>query len=619
MVELTHHRESESFTNMATLIPSLGAARFDARGELRLAERLKDFLEVNTWVWHNIPVGPFGRHPDFVVLHPQQGILVLEVKDWRLDTISNATTNNVELLTSQGIQSVESPFSQVRGYMFNVVDTLKREPLLTVESGSFKGKLVLPFGYGVVFTNITRKQYEQTDLHEVFPAERCIFRDEMTESVDPDSFRERLWKMVSPRIGPGLSLPQIDRVRALLFPEIRIRQLALPLDEAQAEPSPVEDRVLAVMDMQQELLARSMGEGHRIVRGVAGSGKTLVLAFRAEQIARSATRPVLLLSYANGIAGWLENEMQDRGIEDKVSVSTFHSWCWKMLRTYDIPVPGEKDIPDYGARLEAAVRKVIDAVERGLIPGGQYDAVLIDEAHDFEPQWLALATKMVNPDTKSLMIVYDDAQAIYKGRARPVWKQLGIEATGRTTVLKVNYRNTAQILRFARRFAADVIGAPGVCADNENSILMPEDGGRQGVEPVVRKCVDYDAEAHTISEWLLARHAAGYKWGHMAVLYPQHFIGVRFEKKLAKYEIPVDVAKTHGNRVQSDIDGVRLLSMHSAKGLEFPCVAIGGLGVLASENIEDDVRLTYVAITRATHEALLTYSNMSALVDRLVV
>ena len=72
---------------MATLIPSLGSARFDARGELRLAERLKDFLEDNAWVWHNIPVGPFGRHPDFVTLHPHQGIVVLEMKDWHRDTI----------------------------------------------------------------------------------------------------------------------------------------------------------------------------------------------------------------------------------------------------------------------------------------------------------------------------------------------------------------------------------------------------------------------------------------------------------------------------------------------------------------------------------------------------
>jgi len=241
-----------------------------------------------------------------------------------------------------------------------------------------------------------------------------------------------------------------------------------------------------------------------------------------------------------------------------------------MLHTYDIPHPSEKDIPDYSERLAASVQAVLDAAERGLIPGGQYDAVLIDEAHDFEPQWLALAAKMVNPDTKALMIVYDDAQAIYKGRKRPVWKQLGIEAAGRTTVLKVNYRNTAQILRFARKFAADVIGAPGVCAGDESAILMPEDGGRDGVEPVVRQCVSHDGEAHAIAEWLLRRKAAGYQWGQMAVLYPRHFIGERFEKILAKSGIPINVAKDHGNRIQTEQDAVRFLTTHNAKGLEFP-------------------------------------------------
>lgn len=603
---------------MATLIPSLGAARFDTRGELRLAERLKEFLEDNTWVWHNLPVGPLGRHPDFVVLHPQQGIVVLEVKDWRLETIVRADKKQVELLTDRGTVPVESPFEQVRGYMFNVVNMLKRDPLLMIDQGRFKGQLVLPFGHGVVFTNITRRQFAETDLHEVFPPDRIIFRDEMAEGVAPDNFRERVWKMVSPPLGAGLSLPQFDRVRALLFPEVRVRQIALPFGEPAADISPADDRALAVMDLQQELIARSLGEGHRIVRGVAGSGKTLILAFRAEYMARATTRPVLVLCYANGIAGRLENAMQDRGVEDRVHVSTFHSWCWKMLRTYDIPMPSERDIPEYDARLAAGVQTVVDAVDRGQIPAGQYDAVLIDEAHDFEPQWLALAARMVNPNTKSLMIVYDDAQAIYKGRSRPVWKQLGIEASGRTTVLKVNYRNTVQILRFARKFAADVLGAPGICADDENAILLPEDGGREGVEPEVRQCVSFEEEGHAIAEWLLARKKAGYLWSHMAVLYPEHHIGHRFERLLTKQDIPVDFAKNNRNRVDVSRDAVRLLSMHTAKGLEFPCVAIGGLGALASEDIEDDVRLTYVAITRATHEAFLTYSHRSPLVELLL-
>ena len=90
---------------MATLIPSLGSARFDSRGELRLAERLKDFLEENSYIWHNLPMGPRGRHPDFVIVHPAKGLLVLEVKDWRMDTIASATKSDVELVTTLRIGS----------------------------------------------------------------------------------------------------------------------------------------------------------------------------------------------------------------------------------------------------------------------------------------------------------------------------------------------------------------------------------------------------------------------------------------------------------------------------------------------------------------------------------
>jgi hypothetical protein len=604
---------------MAVLIPSLGFARFDTRGELRLAERLKDFLEENAVVWHNLPVGPRSRHPDFIIIHPANGLLVLEVKDWRLETIASADKTKVELLTSRGTVRESNPLEQARKYAFDVVRTLERDGQLLFPAGHrFAGRPILPFGFGAVFTNITRKQFDQTNLKEVFAEHLCLFKDEMTESADPEEFRSRLWRMVYPRLGEPLSMPQFDRLRALLFPEIRIRQIALPLDEAMA-PDP-SDRTLAVMDMHQEQIARSLGEGHRIIRGVAGSGKTLILAFRAEHLARAATKPVLILCYANGIAGRLEDAMQHRGVEDRVRVLTFHAWCYRMLRTYGIAVPSERDYPDYEKRLAASVSEVMKAVDQGHIPAEQYDAVLIDEAHDFEPQWLALAAKMVNPRTKALMVVYDDIQAIYKGRERPVWKQLGIEASGRTTVLKVNYRNTTQILAFARRFAWDVIGAPGTTADDEHPILLPEDAGRQGLVPDVRQCVSIEAEAHCIAEWFLGRKKAGYEWPQMACLYPEHWIGERVAQVLAKHEVPIDLAKNNRNRVSTKRAAVRFLSMHTAKGLEFPCVAIAGLGSLGrhGEPVEECVRLTYVGVTRATHEALLTYSSKSALVQRLI-
>jgi superfamily I DNA/RNA helicase len=122
-----------------------------------------------------------------------------------------------------------------------------------------------------------------------------------------------------------------------------------------------------------------------------------------------------------------------------------------MLKTYGILGPTEAEYPNYNVRLAALVRTVEAETLLGHIPGGQYDAVLIDEAHDFEPEWLSLAVKMVNPNTKAFMIAYDDMQAIYKGRRRPVLSLLGIEAMRRTRVLKLYYRNTVQILGLAQR------------------------------------------------------------------------------------------------------------------------------------------------------------------------
>ncbi|NJO34097.1 MAG: AAA family ATPase, partial [Rhodospirillales bacterium] len=99
---------------MAALIPSLGSARFDSRGELRLAERLKDFLEENAYIWHNLPMGPRGRHPDFVIVHPSNGLLVLEVKDWRLDTIAGANKSDVELINDQMLAELNTQLGLTR-------------------------------------------------------------------------------------------------------------------------------------------------------------------------------------------------------------------------------------------------------------------------------------------------------------------------------------------------------------------------------------------------------------------------------------------------------------------------------------------------------------------------
>lgn len=78
--------------------------------------------------------------------------------------------------------------------------------------------------------------------------------------------------------------------------------------------------------------------------------------------------------------------MQERGAEDRVQVRTFHSWCYQVLRTYGVPFSSETEHPDYNERLAACVRTVDAEMLLGHIPRGQYDAVLIEEAHDPEPE-----------------------------------------------------------------------------------------------------------------------------------------------------------------------------------------------------------------------------------------
>jgi prolyl-tRNA editing enzyme YbaK/EbsC (Cys-tRNA(Pro) deacylase) len=50
------------------------------------------------------------------------------------------------------------------------------------------------------------------------------------------------------------------------------------------------------MDLKQEQLARSMGEGHRIIHGVAGSGKTMILGYRINYLAQALQKPILVLT-----------------------------------------------------------------------------------------------------------------------------------------------------------------------------------------------------------------------------------------------------------------------------------------------------------------------------------
>jgi Nuclease-related domain len=94
---------------MAPLIPSYSscASRMTS-GEKRLAQRLAK-LEDDYRLWYDVPVGPKALHPDFILLHPSRGLFVLEVKDWRLDTIKSVNPDEFAMAPQGRSWTIATP------------------------------------------------------------------------------------------------------------------------------------------------------------------------------------------------------------------------------------------------------------------------------------------------------------------------------------------------------------------------------------------------------------------------------------------------------------------------------------------------------------------------------
>lgn len=606
---------------MAKLFPALSSCLSKMQaGEKRFARQLERLLEDDYLCWYELPVGKRQRHTDFILLHPGRGLLLLEVKDWKLETVQKVDKVSATLLTAAGIKTVPNPVEQVRQCAYQLVNRLEKDPQLQQRSGKHSGRLLFPYGYGVVLANIARSELERTDLECVLPPHQLICKDEMTDSVDAETFQERLWGMFNVGFKHKLTLPQVDRVRWHIFPEIRVNEGTGSLFSAEwtdDEPDGVVPDIVKVMDMQQEQLARSMGEGHRVIHGVAGSGKTMILGFRCLQLARALKKPILVLCYNITLAARLRSMISSKGIQERVQVYHFHDWCGEQLKLYHVrrPAPGE-------GYLDSLVRQVVLGVGGGAIPRGQYGALLIDEAHDFEPDWLKLVVQMVDPDTNSLLVLYDDAQSIYKKRNQLDFSlsSVGVQARGRTTVLRLNYRNTVEVLAFAYRLAKQYINDVQ-CNDEEVPLVVPEATGKRGPQPHLKRLPSMQEEASYISKIFLGLNRQGHAWNDMCVSYCQLWMGEEIAKTMRASGIPHQLLSTSKEKkgFKPLQNSVKLMSMHSSKGLEFPVVAVCGLGYMPNANMDvaAEAKLLYVALTRSTEKLLVTYHKPTEFTDLL--
>jgi hypothetical protein len=601
-----------------------GLSNVDQRcnaGERRVLHQLKRCLDDDAIVWHNVPVGPRARQPDFVVLSPRQGILLLEVKDWRATTLAQASSDRVELRTSRGPVTEANPLRQARDYAHELVDLMQRDAALVHHEGPFAGRLLFPYGWGVVFSRMAAREIAHSDFHDVFPEHRVLMADDLEEGVATAAFLRRLWGLFTVAYPHTLTLPQRDRIRWHLFPELRLAtQQGLAFEDSSPAPAPLPD-LLQVMDLQQEQIARTLGEGHRVIHGAAGSGKTMILVFRAQYLMAAARpdQPVLVLCFNRTLADRIAYQLRHRGVDERVQVRTFHSWCADIVRSYQLDVRAP---PGRHAYYEALVATVERALDTGFVPGGQYSALLVDEAHDFQDAWLRMAVKLVNPATKSLLVLYDDAQSIYQPKRRSFsWSSVGVEARGRTSVLRLNYRNTAEVLALAVHCAQSLLQGGGDGRDEDAiPLVQPASAGRRGALPVLIEAGSEGEEARIVADRIAQLVAEGVAAHDLAVLCRTKMHMPPLERALARRQVAFESMNAQAfRRFDWRRPSVKLLTMHSAKGLEFPHVFVVGLQSMPmrDETPEEAARLLYVAMTRATQALVLSAHGPSPIVQRV--
>ena len=611
---------------MAQILTPLKKSKMTV-GEKRFAQLLSDYLDDDYLVWYNVATsGSIRRYPDFLIFHPGYGLWCLEIKDWHMGNIKGMDKEHVILKSGDQRTTATNPLEQARGCCLPIIDRMKKDSRLRHADGKYQGKLLFPWVFGAVMCNWQRSRISEAArslLEDCFPPHLTWYKEDIeTGGLDQEAFLTKLHTMQPFRPLDQLTTEQSERVRAHIYPEFII-------DESQKrifEVEPDHDDIIHIMDARQEELARKLGEGHRVIHGVAGSGKTIILQHRARQLAaENPDKPILIICYNIMLASLLRARLT--GVPH-LEIHHFHEWCGEMKNSYGISVPLSNNYP------EALANATCTAVANGQIPGGQYHAVLIDEGHDFAEDWLrALTTMPEGADAKEqrLLFLYDDAQNLYFPKRRGLdfsLKSVGIQAQGRTDILNTNYRNSEEICRYADDFKHRFMDDTPITVKDDMDIFTPEEdttgtdegvptvaveagGEHSGYEPEFLRFASRGEEIKAIIAQIHAWHAEGVPYGDIAVLCHTNKQCEALANTLGHSGIPLQNPVSSADRKNYRPDPQRLLvcTIHSSKGGEFPCVIVASIDNLpdnSEEQQQQNARLLYVGMTRAQQYLCLT-------------
>jgi superfamily I DNA/RNA helicase len=194
-----------------------------------------------------------------------------------------------------------------------------------------------------------------------------------------------------------------------------------------------------------------------------------------------------------------------------------------------------------------------------------YDFAIVDEAQDIgvpELRFFA-AFGAVRPD--ALFFSGDLGQRIFQPPFS--WKSLGVDIRGRSSTLRVNYRTSHQIRMQADRLLPAVVTDVDGNAEQRGGAISAFDGP----EPVVTVYPSAQEETLAVAAWLKSRIAEGRQPHDLAVIVRSKDQFERASEAARKAGI---AAASLVDNVETKKDHASILTMHVAKGLEYPAVAV---------------------------------------------
>lgn len=556
--------------------------RTAAEHYVEVERALRNQLPKESFLWYN-PPGE-SRRPTFVALSPEIGLFGLNVYDWSPSDISAVTASSVR--TATGVS--HDPVGDLGRSLEGIRELLNGASV----ANSLAGLVVLP--------RLTGTDFQNAKLERCIPPDLAICADVLCSG------------QLSARLadsGAQLTGEELDSVRDRLYPETHFDLITHVTVEGRQERMQKRIRLDAI----QEGCARSISNGVTALCGVAGSGKSLVLAARARLLAESHPDwNIQLLCFNNSLVSYLQRLVGPS--HPSIRVSTFHSWT-RQLGLW-LPFVNSEE------KAERERKRLLGAIEDG-VGRESLDAILIDEGQDFRGPWIQLIESALCRRKGGLLFAVDAAQSIYQVSRLDELFDEDIEVVS----LDTNYRNTEEIGRFAYSTVFDVTGEQGLAEGNPYQPRLPQFG--LSGEPVqVVWGESWNAQAEFIAreaKRLVNEGRASYR--DIAVLYPKRSGTKRIPEAFEAEGIPHYVLATGAeSRDGFDLeeDCVKVMTAHSAKGLEFPVVFLfGGEATAVPENLADATdeeanraRVLFVATTRATDLLYVTYTRPNLLIDR---